>query len=1324
MKAAGEQPKTRKVHIESHFDDCGTDFGSLAPFMTCEDNEVVADSELLSVHHAIECDLQPQLADGTDLGEVEEREAGGMAVTADGLTPQKPPPEVLRLAKYRSWVKACNGNPAVIISKASEFVTPIKDYIEFKYRTTWAKVGPHWYQLELAVRWDNKDDPSHFLPGIASPLITIFHPNKEIELTPFLTTTTDIIPVNTDINFGPDHGQPQVHTRMSAPKHRRTFTESGVGPEHLSDWSRFNVGRSLKALSIGSPATQLRELRKLHLRWWHGSKEAMRRILSAAGLGKEVLDRVAEVVDTCRECRKWTRPGPETVPTLRMTTKFNEHVEADLLFFREFVIFHMICCGTRWHAATVVRSKHEDELLEAVDRIWFSIHGPMQQLICDGESGLTNPNAQARLRRFGTVVKIRAPGQHARFIERRGAILRTTLHCLNGQLVHEGINATMDALLSEAVFAGNALIHVGGVTPYQCIYGRTPAMLPPLPDENHDAVDELSERSNQARDHIRTAALEAMIQATSLARTSRALRSRAIASTEIEYKSGDLVDYFRPTGKDTSGWHGPVEIIEYRPSEGTVIVKLNGQPRPCRLQDVRHTLFAHVSFQVFAVIPSIEAMDILKRFVQQLPARKYVTLGICSDKEGKHFVSQATKKHGHVLEALNHLVENAWCLDECQAVRLGNGCRSLPHMPYTSHSTLIYWDGNKATEPVVVIADSSQLSLADIMGEGYERMSFVQLIHHSENPSGLCDSLDATAETHGMEDNGQVTVQDLASDRLSTIPEGSHEDQDSDSQDPDPTFVNFLAQFKQPDLTTDADAYHDLWMLHQDTVTASDQQPVEDIPLTYVEPEDFNYKPIVDKYPNSPPDLNHDEPHLTELLVLPHLSSCFGEPGVLKEDEMFSIRMYHTMSKVEVIKRASDILSKDELIKHKDMVDSAILEELKIWDGYKCFKMVPRKGAENIIDSRFVAKWKVKDPSRPYESRVIRMRMALRGFKEWCAESLETYAATGSKVSQRLLLSEAACNANWSFLSLDINKAFLQGMTYADLSRVTGQDERVVHFTLPTGSAQILRMLPGYESYDERYHVLRCLKPGTGCKDAPRAFSLKLASVTRNPKIGLKPLSADPECEVKHVNGKLVLILGKHVDDLKIAGEESEVQLLLQALETTFGRSDRHDNNFTCVGIRHARDKSGTIVLDQNEYIAALKTLHHPDITGKPSDELCSEAVKKLFWSLLGAVAYTLLTQHWIAIYIIALQRQTHKPQCLPGIYQSTLFDYLVAEPVMIGATPGALLPAPITALAFPVCMFVTGPTQTVPILTAIVIANAILVGSGFLEKMMSKKQS
>ena len=97
--------------------------------------------------------------------------------------------------------------------------------------------------------------------------------------------------------------------------------------------------------------------------------------------------------------------------------------------------------------------------------------------------------------------------------------------------------------------------------------------------------------------------------------------------------------------------------------------------------------------------------------------------------------------------------------------------------------------------------------------------------------------------------------------------------------------------------------------------------------------------------------------------------------------------------------------------------------------------------------------------------------------------------------------------------------------------------------------------------------MLKCVKPGTGCKDAPKAFSIKLASVTRS--VGLKPIPTDPECEVKHKNGRLVLIIAKHVDDIKITGEESEVQALLQALEHTFGKIDRNDNDFTCVGIHH-----------------------------------------------------------------------------------------------------------------------------------------------------------
>eukprot|EP00959_Pyramimonas_sp_CCMP1952_P376324 7882564-Pyramimonas_sp.AAC.1 len=91
---------------------------------------------------------------------------------------------------------------------------------------------------------------------------------------------------------------------------------------------------------------------------------------------------------------------------------------------------------------------------------------------------------------------------------------------------------------------------------------------------------------------------------------------------------------------------------------------------------------------------------------------------------------------------------------------------------------------------------------------------------------------------------------------------------------------------------------------------------------------------------------------------------------------------------------------------------------------------------------------------------------------------------------------------------MDIDKALLKGLTYEELAHATGEETRTVCFALPPGSAQVLRTLPGFSSYDESRHCLRCLKPGTGAKGAPRAFPLKLRTTTR--AIGLAPTSYDP----------------------------------------------------------------------------------------------------------------------------------------------------------------------------------------------------------------------
>ena len=156
------------------------------------------------------------------------------------------------------------------------------------------------------------------------------------------------------------------------------------------------------------------------------------------------------------------------------------------MFYRDYIIFHMIDRATRWHAAEEIANKTEETLLEYVYKVWIKVWGPPTNLHVDGESGLNTDAVKANLKRQGTQVHTRAPQQHARFIERRGAILRASMHITEEQCKRESVAVTFTQLLSTSVFAGNALVSVGDATPYQAVVGRQPAMLPPIGEPGSD----------------------------------------------------------------------------------------------------------------------------------------------------------------------------------------------------------------------------------------------------------------------------------------------------------------------------------------------------------------------------------------------------------------------------------------------------------------------------------------------------------------------------------------------------------------------------------------------------------------------------------------------------------------------------------------------------------------------------------------------------------------------------------------------------------------------------------------------------------------------
>ena len=383
-------------------------------------------------------------------------------------------------------------------------------------------------------------------------------------------------------------------------------------------------------------------------------------------------------------------------------------------------------------------------------------------------------------------------------------------------------------------------------------------------------------------------------------------------------------------------------------------------------------------------------------------------------------------------------------------------------------------------------------------------------------------------------------------------------------------------------------------------------------------------------------DIAHDCAEFQFTTEAACLVSAEVEQLIRAASDRVAVTKCYLANKKTVVETQTDLVTRDELVKHRTEVMASILNELQTWLKFQCFERRPRYGARNIMDCKWVIKWKLEILPDGKTRRVIRARLTLRGFKDQDAANLEKYAGTSQRYSQRLLVSEAA-NRKWPIVCTDISKAFLQGVTYEELARITGEPLRDVNFYLPPDSVSVLKQLPGYANFDPAREVLKSLKPGTGSVDAPRAFHLKLAKVTRE-ELNFVPSRSDEELLLWYKNGELLAIMCIHVDDLKITAAQWLITKIVSCLESTFGKLIVQWNSFTNCGIRHIQNPTTfEISMDQVGYINALKQM--PSATNTNLSVVVDNATFEQFRSLRGAVAYCLLTRADVTVYVVALQR-------------------------------------------------------------------------------------
>ena len=128
-----------------------------------------------------------------------------------------------------------------------------------------------------------------------------------------------------------------------------------------------------------------------------------------------------------------------------------------------------------------------------------------------------------------------------------------------------------------------------------------------------------------------------------------------------------------------------------------------------------------------------------------------------------------------------------------------------------------------------------------------------------------------------------------------------------------------------------------------------------------------------------------------------------------------------------------------------------------------------------------------------------------------------------------------------------------------------------------------------------------------------------------------------------------VRTVGSHCVDscrrLERAGEEKYRQIFLKALEARFGALKIKQRCFECVEVMHEQDPTTfEIWIHQCHYVPQIKEIPC-DLKALVSDEtLADEDMTALYMSLVGALAWLVLTMPAICVYVAYLQRHTKAP--------------------------------------------------------------------------------
>jgi hypothetical protein len=369
--------------------------------------------------------------------------------------------------------------------------------------------------------------------------------------------------------------------------------------------------------------------------------------------------------------------------------------------------------------------------------------------------------------------------------------------------------------------------------------------------------------------------------------------------------------------------------------------------------------------------PAMNALQYVAKYVSQLAQGQLCAIGyIRSDNElrlTKHSTTQ-------LVSAMHFVVDAILQLRNVQTVRAAHGVRYFGKVHNVKRSILMWWQQDIEQYHLIESDAAGDFSTKSIVGDAWKNTKYLQFLSTTEgidlaNAIEELQDIDATSDVSGGADaSGRTDISDP--DRLSTIDEEQDEYLAGNSAAGTPggqTAPVICPAWCDADMWDTLERQQQTFLQHihrHDEMSIEETRPIpiEAAPrnrLLSITVEDtyaiYNaFAADTSQYGNPDVDENGNTYHEIEF---PDNTAKLITDSPPPPGHTVRLRVYEAVKRA-VIERSDDILTQDELAKHRTLVLAGSREELISWIKHKCFVRKLRRLARNILDVRWVAKWK------------------------------------------------------------------------------------------------------------------------------------------------------------------------------------------------------------------------------------------------------------------------------------------------------------------------------------------------------------------------------